>query len=62
MATRRLPQPRDAAAAGRSDNHQRLEEYLKAQGIVDVDVSSFMRLKRYAAQRAEAVKSLGLKP
>ncbi len=45
-----------------SANRERLEAHLKSRGIVDVDVSSFMRLQRYAAQRAEAVRALGLKP
>ena len=38
----------------------RLDGFLKFKGITE-DVSSFMRLERFAAERAEAVKSLGLK-
>jgi len=41
-------------------NRVKLEEYLKSKAI-DVDVSSFMRLERFAAQRADAVRALGLK-
>lgn len=42
-----------------ADNLARLKAFLKAKNL-PVDVSSFMRLDRFAAQRAEAAAELGL--
>lgn len=41
-------------------NRQRLEEFIRSKNIT-ADVSSFMRLEKYAAERAEAVSRLNLK-
>ncbi|ROZ75346.1 hypothetical protein [Ramlibacter sp. WS9] len=40
-------------------NRKQLEDFLRGRGI-NVDVSSFMRLQRFAAERAEAVSALKL--
>lgn len=42
-----------------SANRARLEQFLRGRNLT-VDVSSFMRLERFAADRAEAVRALGL--
>jgi hypothetical protein len=42
-----------------ADNRRKLEDFIRSKGLT-VDVSSFMRLQRFAAERAEAVSVLKL--
>ena len=42
-----------------AENRRKLEDFIRSKGLT-VDVSSFMRLQRFAAERAEAVTALKL--
>ena len=43
-----------------SENRAKLEDFMRSRGIL-TDVSSFMRLERFATDRADAVTALGLR-